>query len=72
MSRTLQSFEQLFDVIVTKVRRQSELSGGNDKGLSRRLLGRDQAEAQELVDDLLEGRTGTSAFLFEQPGDIIV
>lgn len=72
MCRTFQIFQQLLHIVVVQSRSQPELARSDDERLSRRALGRHQAEAKKVIDHLLERSTGAAALLLEQPGHIII
>ena len=72
MCGTFQILQQLPYIVVVQSRSQPEFARSDNERLLRRPLGRHQAEAKKVVDDLLERGAGAAALLRKQPGHIVV
>ena len=71
MVRPFQELDQFLDFIEALAGRRLQVPRFSFEGFPGWLLGR-QAEAQEMINDLLERIPGTPEFFFEQFGDIVV
>src|SRR5581483_892331 len=64
--------QQLVNIVIAQPGRQAQLSRSDHERLSRRPRRRNQPQPQEAVHHFFKGRSRAPAFLFEQPGNVVV